>query len=135
MDPILRDVIVAAITGVVTLGGGVLTLRSKLAELKRDVGVVKGEVKNSHKTNLRDDLDNLHKSVDKLHETTTDLRADVLDIKDDTTSNRAEIRAVADKAAETQHAHLEDHLRIYRRIADLASGTPTTTKEKTDAPD
>lgn len=56
------------ITLITVVGGGLITvlgtLVAKLNQVGRDAAVTRGQTENSHKSNLRDDIDAKHKAVD-----------------------------------------------------------------------
>jgi hypothetical protein len=99
---------------VLVLGGLVAVLRYVIrAETAKvhDVGAqVLHQVKNSHTTNLRDDLDNLHQAVRDV-ERRTGRRLDNLDGKADATSEALKAHVVQSEALQAKGRAAEQQIR------------------------
>lgn len=77
-------VAVAVITTVGSVLLGVLGLLAhQLKGIKRDATEARVQVKNSHKTNLRDDMDKIHKEVLAIRQERRDDHEDVIAMKGD----------------------------------------------------
>ena len=97
---------------IVTVGGWVTAIingwlhRREVKTIRGDVGEVKEQVQNSHKTNLRDDIDKTRRAVESvaaqvglidqkltdLHSYTTSQAHDITGIRQDVGSLRGEVR-------------------------------------------
>lgn len=114
---------------VLVLGGVVAVLRYVIrAETAKvhDVGAqVLHQVKNSHTTNLRDDLDNLHQAVRDV-ERRTGRRLDNLDTKQDSTNEalKSHIRLADAKTARGERAEGE----IREALGNLARAVENLTQ-------
>lgn len=79
-DPVAVAVISTIGSVLVALFG---LLAHQLKGIKRDASEAKVQVKNSHKTNLRDDMDLIHKEVVAIRQERRDDHEDVISMKQD----------------------------------------------------
>lgn len=77
-------------------------IMERLARVEGDVGVVKAQVQNSHRTNLRDDLDRLQEAVRENAEHTATLRADLTQHIDETAPLMPMLSALHEKYSPTK---------------------------------
>lgn len=120
---ITEAVLVALITAITTVVSAWFALRGKLSEVKSDIRIVKKEVKNSHSTNMREDMDEIKELVLEIKSNHHVVVKDIAHLKDESVANRVNLKKHGDTLRNTKLEAEKDHLRIFRKITDIENRT------------
>lgn len=118
-----EGVLIAIITAVTTVVSAWFALRGKLSEVKSDIGIVKKEVKNSHTSNMREDMDEIKELVLSVRDNHHIVVKDIAELKEESIANRVNLKQHGDTLRRTKLEAEQDHLRIFRKITDIENRT------------
>ena len=110
-DTFLDDGVVKILLALI---GAAVTLMSFLLQRQNDV---RHQVQNSHKTNLRADVDEVKDSSASAASDAADLKREVADVKADVTEVRDDVKQVR---REMQDSRRETHERIHTQAVNIA---------------